>query len=172
MKRLVILLSLCLVVAVSGTAVADASLKIGVVSFQKALNQVNEGKTAKAKLETEFKKKQKQLDIEQKKLESMRRELQEQAVVLPPEKLQKKQEVFQAKFLEFRKQAAEFQQEMVRRETELSGKILTRLKTIVEDIGQKEGYTLILEESGDPVLYVSSKDDLTSRVIKAYNKKY
>lgn len=172
MKRFVTIIGLIFIIACSGTAVADAALKIGVVNFQKALNSVDEGKEAKKNLENDFKKKQKQLDIQQKELEAMRQELQEQAVVLPQDKLQAKQEDFQNKFLAFRKKAAEFQQEMVKRESELSSKILNRLKTIVEDIGKQEEYTLILEESGDPVLYVESKDDLTDRVIKAYNKKY
>lgn len=172
MKRFLTIIGLIFIIACSGTVVADAALKIGVVNFQKALNSVDEGKEAKKNLESEFKKKQKQLDIQQKELEAMRQELQEQAMVLPQDKLKAKQEDFQNKFLEFRKKAAEFQQEMVQREAELSTKILGRLKTIVEDIGKKEDYTLILEESGDPVLYVESKDDLTDRVIKAYNKKY
>jgi len=172
MKRFLTIVGLIVIVACSGTAVADAALKIGVVNFQKALNSVDEGKAAKKKLESDFKKKQKQLDIQQKELETMRQELQEQAVVLPQDKLQAKQENFQNKFLAFRKKAAEFQQEMVRRESELSSKILGRLKTIVEGIGKKEDYTLILEQSGDSVLYVESKDDLTDRVIKAYNKKH
>ena len=172
MKRFAMIFGLILIVACSGTAFADIALKIGVVNFQKALNTVDEGKKAKENLENDFKKKQKQLDIQQKELESMRKELQEQAVVLPQDKLQQKQEDFQNKFMAFRKKAAEFQQEMVKQESELSSKILGRLKEIVEDIGKKENYTLILEESGDPVLYVQSKDDLTDRVIKVYNDKY
>lgn len=172
MKRLLIISGLFLAMAFSGSAVADAALKIGVVNFQKALNSVNEGKTAKKELESEFKKKQKKLDIQQKELEKMRQTIQEQAVVLSPEKLQQKQEEFQKKFLEFRQKAGEFQQEMVKRESELSNKILTRLTEIVEGIGKRDGYTLIVEKSNDPVLYVESKDDLTDQVIKVYNKKY
>jgi outer membrane protein len=173
MKRFSILCGLFIIMlAVSSTAVAQAALKIGVVDFQTALNQVNEGKSAKKNLEAEFKRKQKQLDIQQKELENMKNDLQKQAAVLPQEKLQAKQGEFQQKFLALRQKAGEYQKEMMQKEAELSGKILGRLKEIIGDIGQKEDFTLIVEKSNDPVLYVESKHDLTSRVIKAYNSKY
>lgn len=172
MKRFSIVVGLLFVFAISGTAIADAAITIGVVDFQKALNSVAEGKTAKKRLESEFKKKQKQLDIQQKELESMKEKLQEQSVILSREQLQQKQGDFQEKFLAFRKKATEYQQEMLQKEAELSGKILTRLREIVQDIGQKEGYTLIVEKSNDPILYVESKTDLTDRVVSVYNKKY
>ena len=165
-------MGLMLALTISGTAVADAALKIGVVDFQQALNSVDEGKTAKKQLEAEFKRKQKQLDIQQKELETLKNDLQAQAAVLSQAKLQKKQGEFQKKFLDLRQKAGAFQQEMLKKEAELSDKILGRLKTIVEEIGSKEGFTLIIEKSNDPVLYVESKDDLTARVIKVYNKKY
>ncbi len=172
MRRILILAGLLLTMTVSGTAVADAALKIGVVNFQQALNSVNEGKTAKSKLEAEFKRKQKQLDIQQKELEALKNDLQQQAAVLSQDKLQAKQQEFQKKFLALRQKAGEYQQEMLKKESELSAKILGRLKTIVDEIGGKEDFTLIVEKSNDPVLYVKSKDDLTQRVIKIYNKKY
>jgi len=176
MKRLLMVMGMIGVMAVSGaisgTAVADAALKIGVVDFQKALNSVNEGKTAKKKLESEFKRKQKQLDIQQKELESMKIKLQEQAIVLSQDQLKAKQGEFQQKFMAFRKKATEYQQEMLKKESDLSGRILGRLKAIVGNIGKSEGFTLIVERSNDPILYVDSKDDLTDRVVKAYNKKY
>lgn len=172
MRRVFISLGMLVVLAITQSAVAEATLKIGVVDFQKALNNVDEGKKAKKGLETEFKKKQKQLDIQQKELESMRDELKDQALVLSEDKVRAKQTELQDKFVEFRKKAVEYQQEMARREAELSGQILVKLKEIVSDIGQKEGYTMIVESSADPVLYVEGKEDLTDRVIKAYNKKY
>jgi len=172
MKRFSIALGLLFVFAVSGTAIADAAITIGVVDFQQALNSVDEGKSAKQRLESEFKKKQKQLDIQQKELEAMKQKIQEQSVVLSREQLQQKQGDFQEKFLAFRKKATEYQQEMLQREAELSGKILNRLKEITQDIGQKEGFTLIVEKSNDPIIYVESKTDLTDRVVKVYNKKY
>ena len=102
----------------------------------------------------------------------MKNDLQQQAAVLSQDKLKTKQGQFQQKFLALRKKAGEYQQEMMKKEAELSNKILGRLKDIVVTIGQKEGFTLIIEKSNDPVLYVESKDDLTDRVIKTYNKKF
>ncbi len=172
MKKLLGIMTLMAVISFSQFAIADAAIKIAVVDFQQALNGVNEGKTAKQRLEGDFKKKQKQLDIQQKELEALKNELQQQAAVLPQDKLRQKQADFQKKFVELRQKAGQFQQEMVKQESELSAKILGKLKVIVGEIGRAEAYTLIVEKSNDPVLYVESKDDLTSRVIKEYNKRH
>lgn len=172
MKQVFIIGFLLLGLTVGGPLAAATDLKIGVVDFQKSLNTVNEGKAAKKKLEADFKRKQKQLEIQQKELEKMKQELQNQAIVLSEDKLRAKQTEFQQKFLDLRKKAVEYQQEMAKQEAELSNKILGKLKTIVEEIGKKEGFTLIVERSGDPVLYVGGKEDLTDRVVKIYNKKY
>jgi len=40
----------------------------------------------------------------------------------------------------------------------------------VRGIGQKEGYTMILEKSQDVVIYSPAGADLTSRVISQFNK--
>jgi len=51
-------LSLSLVLIFNPLVVKAENLKIGVVDFQRALNEVNEGKTAKARLKAEFEEKQ------------------------------------------------------------------------------------------------------------------
>lgn len=172
MKRFLSILTLVAALSMSGVVIADAAITIAVVDFQQALNGVDEGAAAKKKLETEFKKKQKQLDIQQKELEALKNEIQQQAAILPQEKLLAKQEDFRKQFLELQQKAGAFQKDMLQRESEMSNKILGRLKAIVEEIGRKGNYTLVIETSNDPILYVQSKEDLTAQVIKEYNKKY
>ena len=172
MKQFITLSLFVLAIVAAGPVSAANDLKIGVVDFQKSLNSVNEGKRAKKNLESEFKRKQKQLEIQQEELKKMRDNLKNQAAVLSEEKLRTKQAAFQQKFMDLRKKAVEYQQEMAKKEAEMSNKILGQLRAIVEDLGKKEGFTLIVERSGDPVLYVDGKEDLTDRVVKLYNKKY
>ena len=65
---------------------------------------------------------------------------------------------------------AAFQREMENREGTLTQRILKKLRNIVNTIGQKEGYSLILEKSQDVVLYAPHGDDITGKVIATYDK--
>ena len=162
-----------LLVLVAGTAFAaknDNVVKFGYIDFNKALNEVNEGKKAKAKLQKEFNEKQKELEKMQNKLKSMKAELEKQRLLLSPEALQKKEEVYRKTFMDMQQKLYAFKQEMANRETAVTQGILDKLKGIVKEIGDDEHYTMILEKSQDVVLYSPSSNDLTDRVIKIFNK--
>jgi outer membrane protein len=59
-----------------------AELKIGYVDFQRGLNEVDLGKSAKATLKHDFEAKQKILDQEKSALDKMQADFEKQAVVL------------------------------------------------------------------------------------------
>ncbi len=151
---------------------AAADLKIAVVSFQQALNEVEQGKTAKASLKAEFDAKQKKLDLQQDELKKMREDLDKQRLVLSQEALRTKEEGFNKKFMDLQKNFGDYRQQIAEKEARITTQILKNLRGICEDLGKKEGYTLIVENSQDAVLYAAAKDDLTVRVIKIYNDKF
>ena len=152
-------------------AQSEAGLKIAVVSIQKALNEVEQGKKAKADLKSEFDAKQKKLDLQQDELKKMREDLDKKKVVLAPSDLQSKEESFNKKYLELQKNFADYRQEIVQKEGQFTAAIIKNLKEICEEVGKKEGYTLIVENSQDAILYAGAKDDLTDKVIKLYNER-
>ena len=84
--------------------------------------------------------------------------------------MKKKEEAFRNKFIETNQKLAKYREDMAKREMEATGKILMKLCDIVRGIGQKEGYTMILEKSQDVVIYSPAGADLTSRVISTFNK--
>jgi len=146
-------------------------IKIGLVDFQKALNDVEEGKTAKARLKTEFDTKQKTLDALQNQLKQMKDNLEKQKVALSKDALAQKTNEYQEKFIELQKKLAEFRAELQQKESDYTGKIIVVLKQIVQEIGAKDKYTLIFEKGQDVVLYSGNASDLTPQVISAYNSR-
>lgn len=149
-----------------------ADIKIGTVNFQKALNEVEQGKKAKAALKAEFDAKQKKLQVQEDELKKMQAEFEKQKAVLSQDALIAKQKTFQEKYAELQKNFAGYRDELMGRESKMTGQILQNLKTVVADLGQKGGFSLVMESSADTVLYVQSKEDLTDSVIKAYNSKF
>lgn len=146
---------------------ADTGFKIGYVDFQKALNDTNEGKKAKAQLKAEFDSKQKQLADLENQLKTMKNELDKQRLVLSADALKEKEETFRKKYMEMNEKMNNYKAELQTKEAKATGDIIARLQKIAADIGQKDSYDMIIEKS--QVLYAPSKTDLTDRVIQSFN---
>jgi len=168
MKKLFILTTVLVLTGLSLHAKAQ-EIKIGLVDFQRALNEVEEGKAAKARLKAEFDQKQKTLDALQNDLKVMKDSLEKQKLVLSQDAMKQKEAEYRDKFIELQKKLAEFRGELQQKEVEYTGNIINNLKGIVQQIGARDKYTLIFERGGEVVLYSQSATDLTPQVIAAYN---
>lgn len=172
---LAIVASLGIVIVIGlgrGGAEAAEKIKIGVVNFQRALGEVEQGKKAKATLKSEFDARQKKLDLQQQELKKMQEEMEKQKAVLSQDALMSKQKVFSEKYLQLQKSMASYRDELISKESKLTGQILQNLKKIVGEIGQKEGFALIVENSQETVLFAEVENDLTGRVVSMYNQKF
>lgn len=168
MKRVVIAVAVAVCMfGLASVAKADDNVKIGYVDFQKALNDVNEGKKAKAQLKTEFEAKQKQLADMEVQLKAMKDDLDKQRLVLSADALREKEENFRKKYMEYGERAKTYEMEFQTKQQKVTGDIVVRLQKIAAEIGQKDSYDIILEKS--QVLYAPTKTDLTSRVIQDFN---
>jgi outer membrane protein len=147
---------------------ARAEIKIGYVDLQRALEETDEGKKAKAKLKSDFEKKQKELDVRQEELKKMKTELDKQASVLKPEALQQKQQELQQKLIALQETYVRLQKELQEREATETGRIFKRMSTVIAQIAQKEGVTYVLEKNTG-ILYAPPSLDLTNELIRMYN---
>jgi outer membrane protein len=155
--------------AAVGAAFAQSQTKVGVVDLQRAMNETEDGRQAKAKLKKVFEARQKTLDDQQNGLKAMKDNIEKQKDVLSRDVLGKKLEEYQKAFGELQGMYVEFQRELQAKEGELTKGIVDRLQRIVRRIGQKEGYTLVLDRAEGGVVYVPSTFDLTDVVIQRYN---
>lgn len=189
MKNVLIGLAMLAAFGLRSTFGADApaanpGLKLAIVDFQKALNSVEEGKAAKEKLKKEFEAKQKELDSRKQKLDKLQTEIeglqkQMQSGLLKPDQTNQVMEKGRKLETDFRKQLEEFtdlgkkhQQEIGEKEMKATQEILGRLKTIVQEIGRTEGFTLVLEQNASGLVYASSYTDVTEKLIQKYNTQY
>lgn len=147
-----------------------AGVRIGYVDFTRALNQVSDGREAKKRLRGEFKEKQQRLNILQSELTKMKEGIERDRVILSPGEVQTKESLYRQKLMDVQRRFADFRREMSDREAHLTEEILGRLRKIVQSIGARDGYSLILEKSQELVIYTPAAEDLTDRVIKEYNR--
>lgn len=169
-KRIVVALVLASVVLTS-SAKAMAAEKIALVRLQHAMYQVNDGKKLKSKIDKEIASKKKEIEKLRDQLKKESDALEKQKMVLSQDALKSKTKDLQTKFIEMQKKAATFEKEIRQSELDASKKILSKLKEVINDISKEKGYTLVIENSLNAVLYAKNAPDITSDVISAYNKK-
>lgn len=174
-KVLTVLVAMMIVCSVSYKAAAakdegvqSGSLKLAVVDLNRALNEVPEGKKAKANLESEFQAKKAELTKLENSLKTMRDDLEKQRQVLSQEAMKAKAEDFQKQYMDYQTKAKMYTEELAKKEGESTGKIINKLRTVVESIAAKEGYTYVFEKSQGGVLVGPGGSDITSEVIKQY----
>ena len=151
----------------AGSAMAE--IKIAPVDFQRALDNVAEGATAKARLEGMFSEKKVTLDRMKTQLQTMGTELEKQSAILSDAARRQKEEEFYTK-------QAEFQQAYARSEGEMQQAYMTAMESLIEKmkklsttIATEKGYALVIEINEGGVVYASSTIDITDELIKRYN---
>lgn len=148
---------------------APVATKFGYVDLQRALNDVEEGRQAKAELERVLKQRQIEIESLQKRLEERKKQLEKDRLILSGEAWQKKEDEFRQEYMDLTQKLNAYKVELSQKEGETTGAILNALRRVVQKIGRQEGYEAILETSQDVVLYSPTGADMTARVIRAYN---
>lgn len=165
------LLTLMLALVVPAVAHA-ADLKIGVVDLQRALNESAAGKKAKDQFKVEFDKMQNGLKSEKDALDKLKDDLDKKSSVLSDDQRKSKADDFERRRRDLRRKLEDSDAELRKKDQELTGSILKDLAVVIQEIGEKEGYTVILENSSSSVLYGSKSIDITEAVIKAFDAKH
>ncbi len=148
-------------------AAASGGAKLGYVDMNRALNEVAEGKAAKAKLEADGKAKKAKLEIMQNELKAMKEDLDKQKMILSKEALAQKEQAFQQKFFELQKTSAEFEKQFAEAEATAIRPIGEKLQRVIQQVGSSQGFALIVPR--EMALYSLPGTDLTEKVIAAYN---
>lgn len=146
---------------------AWAQVKIGVVDLQRALQSVNDGKKAKEKLEKEVQKRQKDFDRMQDDLKKLKEELEQKIALMPEDQKRKKLEDYQRRLMEVQDYYLNNQRELAEMEANLTRPIFERFNRILQEIGAREKFTVILDRQA--VHFSEAATDLTERLIQDYN---
>lgn len=148
-----------------------SSGKYGVVDMQQVILTVEEGKNARAQLETEIKAKEAELNKQKQELDKMNKDWKDQAALLSEDARMKKQQEFQEKFLALRNAEMEFQANIKRKEQKATQQIAAKVAQVVDQIARNKKLVAVFETNSAGLLYLESPVDLTQEVITEYGKK-
>jgi len=146
-------------------------IKIGYVDIQRAGNMCEAGKEAQKQMTLELEKVRKVLSGKQKELEKIKEDLEKRGSVLNETVRRERERDYQAKLRELQRLERDSDEDLKRKDRELTDRILKNLAEVIKKLGEEGQYTLILEKNQPTLLYISSALDLTEEVIKISNQK-
>ncbi len=169
--RILTLLAAALFVGGAADAqTADAPVRICYVDLQTALNDVEEGASARTQLEADFARRQTELDTAQQELETWMEELEASLPVLTPEARAQRMQEYQERVMALQQEYQEHQRELAQAEATATGQIFERMVGIVQEYAEENGCTLVLDKS--TILYAPPGADFTATLVESYNERY
>lgn len=168
--RAVLAATLLAILCVPGLAAA-ADVKIGYVDLQRALNESAAGKKAKEDFRGQVDRLEGQLKGKKEELDRLKSDLETKGTVMADAQRKKLETEFEQKRLDLKRRFEDSQQELQKKDQELTGRIIQDLQAIIKEVGDRDGYTLILELGSSPVLYYKKSADITDDVLSVYNSR-
>ena len=142
---------------------ASADTKIGVVNFQKLLEDAPQTKTAMQALENEFAPRRRELLTMQNDLKARDEKLQREGAVMAEADRAKAEKSLRDEQREFSRKAGEFQDDASARRNEELGKVQRYLVGEVQSYANTQGFDLVV--AGDTLLYAKGQLDITPNVL-------
>eukprot|EP00042_Codosiga_hollandica_P060319 m.920919 g.920919 ORF g.920919 m.920919 type:complete len:170 (+) comp75957_c0_seq1:1413-1922(+) len=165
MSKLLQSVALAAVMVVATSAVQAQELKIGYVNSERVLREANLAKTAQAKLEAEFGKREKDLRDLETKLRGAAEKLEKDAPTLSENERNRRQRDVVEQERDLQRKRREWQEDLNQRKNEELSGVVERANKVIKQIFEAEKYDLILQDA----IHFSARVDITKKVIDALN---
>ena len=162
-KTLIVALFLGLVVA----APVAAQSKIGFVNTQRIFDESEPAKRASKKLETEFAKREKEINDLGIRLRTESEKLEKDAPILSESQRTQRQRVLAELDRDFQRKQREIREDANQRRNEEFAAVLQLANNTLKDIAVKEGFDAIFQDAA----YANPKLDVTQKVLDALKNK-
>ncbi|MHB8382652.1 MAG: OmpH/Skp family outer membrane protein [Candidatus Binataceae bacterium] len=146
---------------------ARAEIKVAFVDVQRALNDCDAGKRAKADFQGHVQALEGKLQRDQSQVQSLKDEIQKKGMLMNPDQRQSLQDEYVAKAKDFDREYKDARDELQAKDSQITSKIVHDLAQIIRGLGERDGYTLVFEKGS--VLWGAPSIDITDQVIRSYN---
>jgi outer membrane protein len=144
--------------------------KIGVIDLQKILETSTAGKSIQAELKKEKDKMEADLQKKGSEIENIRKRLERESMVMGKEMREEKERESRIKINDFKSLQKKYRSDLQKLEASLMNQLKIDIDEIVQEMGKKEGYLLIINKFG--VIYSPNSIDITDKVIGKLNPKF
>ncbi len=167
MHRLGLVSAIVALFALLSSAAASADLKLAYVDMQRALNDSNAGKRAKGEFRSEISRLQSKLQRQQQEVQALKDELERKGPLMRDDERRNLQDDYTRKLRDFERSYKDSKDELQQRDNEVTGAIIRDLAYVVRNVGERGGYTVVLEKGS--LLWAAPSIDITDEVIREYN---
>ena len=144
-------------------AVSAESIKIGYVNTQRIFRDAPTAVKAAKRIETEFSRRDQDLQAMSKQLQSMQEALEKNALTLSDSDRRTKERELNELSREFQRKQREFREDLNLRQNEENAAIIEKANSAIKQLAEKENYDLIVQD----VVWANPRLDITDKVIKA-----
>ena len=165
MKNISRKLLLSSVIALAGFSASAQEFRVGIVNLDRIFREANSAKAAQTKLETEFGKREKDLNDVATQIKTLSDKFEREAPTLSETQRNTRQKQIVDQDRDFQRKRREFQEDLNARKNEELQQVIERANKVVKALAEAEKYDLILQEA----VYVNPKHDITDKVLKSLN---
>ncbi len=151
---------------------ARADTKIGFVDLQRAIREVDEGKAAVAVLKRDFDEKQRQLDAKRTDFEKSKADFEKQATLMNDQARKDRAAELDKKAGDLQQLFVQLQKDLSGREQEVMRGIIDKMSSVVREIAEADGFTMVLERGDAGIVYAQPALDLTNELVRKYNARH
>jgi len=154
----------------AGSFAADKGDKIGFINLQQIMQASNAGKKAAGEFKNYYEKKTQEIKSAEKELKTFKDELDKQSEIMTQSARSEKEAAYQKKLRDYQLMANDIKEDIKRRDQDAIQTMVPGIMKIVNNIAEKENYTLVLDVSTMMIPYYSKENDFSKKVIEEYNK--
>ena len=147
-----------------------ADLKIGFINSQRIIDESKAGRETTRKMEAFKTENTGKLERMNKEIEDLAQELRKKEFALSPEKKREIEDTIRQKRLELKFFKEDKEKELKELFYENLKNVENEVLSIVQRIGQEEGFDLVLGRDESGILYANPKIDITDKVIRIYDQ--
>jgi outer membrane protein len=151
---------------------AIAAEKIGIIDMREIMLKSDAGKKAADDFGKLYEKDKAMIQQKETEMRKLKEDLDKQRSVLTESAMKEKEAAYQKKFRDYQLMVKDANEELQSRDQELSKKLVPDILKVIQGIGDKEKYTLIIDIGTSPVAYFAKENNLTQKVIEEFNKTF
>ncbi len=162
--------------APAGSAISAGPTKVGVIIFQQAVAQTNEGQRNFAQLQQKFEPKRAQLKTQSDEVDALKKQLQDAGSNLSEDERNLRLRTIDEKTKALQRTAEDDQNDFNSAMNDTYQALAQKVYAVLDTYAKQQGYTLVLDasqqqNSQSPVLWLNPATDITRAVVEAYNAK-
>jgi outer membrane protein len=144
--------------------------KIGFINLQEIMQNSNAGKKAAEEFKKFYEKETQEIKSSEKELKKMKDELEKQSSIMTQSSQKEKETAYQKKLRDYQLLVNDTNEELKKRDQEMTQKLMPGIMKIVRTIAEKEKFILVIDVATMPIPYYDKENDFSKKVIEEFNK--